>query len=126
MAKASKGLSPNRMWKIAQVVHEAVRAWQAANGQDPAPAWGRAPKWMKVSTYEAVEWSQTNPNATASVRHKQWMDQKKADGWKFGKTKNATRKTHPLMVPYKDLPEVERRKDELVSGVIAALTSKMR
>ena len=40
--------------KIALVMHESVRAWQKANDQAIAPAWSRAPKWMKDSSIEAV------------------------------------------------------------------------
>ncbi|MBI1360028.1 MAG: hypothetical protein GC155_07050 [Alphaproteobacteria bacterium] len=107
--------------RIAQVMHEAVRAWQAANGQRPAPPWSRAPKWMISSSREAVLWRLANPDASAAAHHEQWIQEKKSRGWKHGKKKSAWRKTHPLMVSYEDLPEVERRKDALVAAVIDAL-----
>jgi hypothetical protein len=81
---------------------------------------------MKKSTQDAVLWRLANPRAPASAQHDQWMAQKKAEGWKHGKVKSGTAKTHPLMVPYSDLPEVERRKDALVGGVIDSLTKPMR
>lgn len=107
--------------KIAQVIHAAMRAWQSANGQTPAPPWSRAPKWMKDSSAASVAWRIANPKAHASAQHDQWLAQKKADGWKFGKTKDAKKKTHPMMAPYGDLPEFERRKDALVNAVVDAL-----
>ena len=112
--------------KIALVMHESVRAWQKANDQAIAPAWGRAPKWMKDSSIEAVKWRLFNPDASVSAQHDRWMNEKKADGWKHGRAKNGVKKTHPMMVPYSDLPEVERRKDALVNAVIDALTRPMR
>ena len=112
--------------KIAQVMHEAVRAWQRANGQAPAPPWARAPAWMKTSSREAVRWRLDNPEASASEHHDQWVKEKTATGWKHGKTKSAWHKTHPLMVSYEELPEVERRKDALVAAVIDALVGPMR
>ena len=108
--------------RIAQVMHESVRAWQKANGQDAAPRWSRAPKWMKTSSCEAVSWRIANPNAPPSAQHEQWMAEKQAAGWKFGKVKSGVKKTHPMLVPYSDLPEVERRKDALVAATIDALT----
>ena len=114
------------IWKISQVMHEAVRAWQKSNGQAAAPAWARAPDWMKESTRAGVAWRLANPKAPPSAQHDQWMKQKKAAGWKYGRTKSGVKKTHPLMVPYGDLPEVERRKDALVAAVIDALSHKMR
>jgi hypothetical protein len=50
-----------QIWKIAQVMHEAVRAWQKANGESGAPPWSRAPKWMKDASREAVLWRIANP-----------------------------------------------------------------
>jgi hypothetical protein len=107
--------------KIAQVMHEAVRAWQSANGQTPAPPWGRAPKWMKEASAASVAWSIANPDAAASAQHDQWLSTKKADGWTFGKKKDGKKKTHPMMVPYAQLPEMERRKDALVNALVKAL-----
>lgn len=107
--------------RIAEVMHEAVRAWQKANGQKPSPSWARAPKWMKDSSVASVAWRASNPEAPASAQHDQWLQQKKADGWKFGKAKDAVKKTHPMMIPYAQLPEFEKRKDALVNAVIDAL-----
>jgi hypothetical protein len=112
--------------KIARVMHETMRAWQAANSQKPAPPWGRAPQWMKDASIASVIWRTENPNASISAQHDQWMAQKKADGWKHGRVKSATKKTHPLLVPYGQLSEVERRKDALVNAVIDALVRPMR
>jgi hypothetical protein len=110
---------------VARVVHEAVRAWQVSNEQDAAPPWSKAPKWMKESTLAAVRFRLDNPRAPASIQHEQWMIEKHAGGWKFGKTKDGVKKTHPLLIPYNQLPLVERRKDALVAGVIDALVHPM-
>lgn len=107
--------------RIAQVMHEAMRAWQKANGQSPSPPWSRAPKWMKESSTASVVWRIANPTASVSAQHDQWLAQKKADGWKFGKVKDTARKTHPMMVPYSQLPEFEKRKDALVNSIVDAL-----
>jgi hypothetical protein len=106
---------------IAQVMHEAIRAWQKTNGQSPAPPWSRAPKWMKDSSAASVAWRLANPSAPASAQHDQWLAQKKADGWKFGKAKDAKKKTHPMMIAYAQLPEFEKRKDALVHAIVDAL-----
>jgi hypothetical protein len=107
---------------VAQVVHEAVRSWQRANNQPASPAWNRAPNWMKSSTIAAVTYRLANPGAPNSAQHELWINEKRAAGWKLGRTKDGLRKTHPLMIDYDQLPLVERRKDALVAGVIDALT----
>lgn len=119
-------LSEDAVAKIAQVMHEGMRAWQKANDQVPTPTWGRAPNWMKASSVDAVRWRLENPTAGASAQHDRWMIYKKAEGWKFGKTKSGVKKTHPMLVPYSALPEVERRKDALVNAVIDALSKPIR
>jgi len=121
MKKSVSELDAEAIQKVAQVMHETLRAWQKANGQAPAPSWSRAPKWMKDASVASVAWRVSNPNAPASAQHDQWIAQKKADGWKFGKEKDAKKKTHPMMIPYGDLPTLEQRKDALVNAVVDAL-----
>lgn len=77
---------------------------------------------MKDSTLAAVAYRLAHPGAPNSAQHELWVDEKRAAGWKRGKVKDGVKKTHPLMIPYDQLPLVERRKDALVSGVIDALT----
>jgi hypothetical protein len=112
--------------RIAQVVHEAIRAWQKANGQKPSPVWSRAPEWMKESSRAVVVWAAENPRASARAHHERWLRQMETAGWRYGVRRNDSRKTHPMMVPYSDLPEIERRKDALVAAVIDALALKIR
>lgn len=47
--------------------------------------------------------------------------EKQAAGWRYGAVKNAEAKTHPLMVPYAELPAAERRKDALIQTIVDAL-----
>ena len=115
-------LSDAAVLKIARVMHEAVRAYQAALGQETVPGWKQAPKWMKIASRDAVLYRIDNPDASPSDQHDQWLDTKKRDGWVFGPVKNGDKKTHPLMVPYDQLPVEERRKDALVSAIVSSLT----
>jgi len=121
MKKSASETDAEAIQRIAQVAHEAMRAWQKANGQAPAPPWSRAPKWMRESSVASVRWRISNPKAPTSAQHDQWMAQKRADGWKLGKTKDAKKKTHPMMITYRDLPQFEQRKDALVNAVVDAL-----
>lgn len=108
--------------KIAPVVHEAMRAYAKSIGQPDMPAWGRAPKWMKESTFQSVEFVLKNPDVSAGSLHDQWADAKRADGWKYGKIKDPIKKTHPMLVPFSKLPKSERVKDDLVNAIVRALT----
>lgn len=118
----ARKMSDEEIMRIARVMHEAVRAFQAGLGQEPVPHWNQAPKWMKTASRDAVMFRLDHPEAPASAQHDQWMESKLKDGWKHGPVKDARKKTHPLLVPYDDLPYQERQKDALVGAVVEALT----
>lgn len=107
--------------QIAQVTHAALSAWAEANGEAGYPDWSSAPDWMRASSLESVRFTIENPAAPPSAQHDQWMDQKRRDGWRYGPEKNEAAKTHPLLVPYAELPDYEKRKDALLRAVILAL-----
>lgn len=109
--------------EIARVVHESVRAWAAAHGEAPMPAWNNAPAWMKASTRESVAHILAHPDEGPGAQHVQWMNAKLRDGWRLGPVKDAAAKTHPLLIPYDELPDFQQRKDALVIAVVKALAS---
>jgi len=111
----------HRREAIAQTVHEALRAWSVAHGQK-MPHWSRAPRWMKESTYESVEFVLAHPGADDIKQHDQWMEQKKRDGWVYGEIKDEKKKTHPMLVPFEQLPDMEKRKDSLLRAIVLALS----
>ena len=106
---------------IARVCHEANRAYCLELGDDSQPPWDEAPDWQKQSAAEGVKAVHLNPDRTPRESHEGWMDQKASDGWQWGPEKDAAKKTHPCMVPYDELPEDQRVKDELFTGIARAL-----
>ena len=57
--------------------------------------------------------------AMAAASHEGWRTAKTADGYVYGPTVDNTAKTHPLLVPYADLPETD--KEECRRNAIEAL-----
>lgn len=108
---------------VAQTVHEAIRAWGAAHGQTDIPCWDEAPEWMHKSTRESVLHVLKNRGMDGRTQHHLWMEEKVRDGWRYGPSKSEETKTHPLLVPFDELPEVEKKKDELVIAIVGALNS---
>lgn len=106
---------------ISRTVHEALRAWALAMDAREIPAWSEAPEWMQDSTRESVQFIIDHPDAGAGAQHDQWMDQKRADGWVYGETRDDDKKTHPSLVPYGELPDSEQKKDRLINAIVRAL-----
>ena len=52
-----------------------------------------------------------NLEMLARMEHDGWTDEKKRQGWAFGKTRVDEELKHPLLIPYGDLPEREKEKD---------------
>ena len=49
---------------------------------------------------------------TPEKSHESWLTLKRSEGWSYGPEKNVEQKTHPCMVPYSDLDETQKKKDE--------------
>ena len=74
--------------QIAQVTHEANRAYCQALGYNSQPAWEDAPQWQRDSAMLGVKLHIENPNAGAQAGHESWMAQKLAEGWEYGSKKD--------------------------------------
>lgn len=59
--------------------------------------------------------------AMAKVEHIRWCWDKILHGWVFGKVKDERKKTHPSIIPYEALSEVEKDKDRELIRLIPAL-----
>lgn len=98
---------------IAAACHEGNRAYCQEIGDDSQLPWEEAEEWQRQSARDGVVHAIENPTATPLNMHQNWMADKAADGWVYGTEKDAEKKTHPCMVPYDELPETQRRKDEI-------------
>ena len=43
--------------------------------------------------------------------HEVWAESRIAQGWRYGEERNDALKLHPCLIPYEDLPEVEKAYD---------------
>lgn len=43
--------------------------------------------------------------------HEVWAQSRMEQGWRYGEERNDALKTHPCLIPYEELPEVEKAYD---------------
>lgn len=106
--------------RIARVCHEVNRAYCEALGDTSQVAWENAPEWQCSSARLGVD-MHLSGNFGPEASHASWMDQKLADGWKYGPEKDVNKKEHPCLVPFSQLPREQQAKDYIFRAVVHAL-----
>jgi len=107
--------------KIAQVCHEANKAYCETLGDMSQLPWNAAPEWQTKSAIDGVIFHIKNPGATPGRSHDNWLKTKAAEGWSYGPVKDTQKKEHPCFVEYSDLPAEQKAKDALFIAVVGAL-----
>lgn len=102
---------------IAKMCHEVNRAYCAALREEQ-PSWEDAPQWQIDSAIKGVAFHILTPDSGPDASHMSWMSQKVLDGWKYGKVKDADKKTHPCMVPFHHLPVEQQAKDYIFRAIV--------
>lgn len=47
----------------------------------------------------------------AANAHDHWAKQRMSEGWRFGPNRDDTKKEHPCLIPYEELPDSEKEYD---------------
>lgn len=106
----------------ARAAHEVNRAYCIAQGDTSQVPWEQAPEWQKSSALKGVVGALGGNTPRQS--HESWLEEKRVNGWKYGPYKDVDKKEHPCFVPYDELPESQKAKDDLfvmtVCGVATA------
>ena len=69
------------------------------------------PQPIDTSKIKLPEELNTLVEAMAKNVHEVWAQSRISQGWTYGKERNDNLKTHPCLVPYEELPEVEKDYD---------------
>ena len=107
--------------QIAETCHEANRSICHAQGDFSQLPWNMVPENIKQSAFDGVAFHIANPDSSPDQSHINWLKFKEADGWVYGPVKDADKKIHPCMVPYRELPVEQRAKDYLFSALVDTL-----
>lgn len=119
-------LTPNEMppefyAEAAEYCHEANREYCEAIGDVTQTPWEVAPDWQKESAIAGVQAIWANPETTPEESHLGWLEKKMEDGWRYGEVKDVGAKTHPCMMEYVQLPDMQRAKDTIF-GCVARIS----
>lgn len=109
---------------IARVAHSVNKAYCESIGDHTQPQWKEAPEWQKESAIEGVKFHLEGTH-TPEESHESWMKQKREDGWVWGLVKDPSKKEHPCMVPYEDLPQKQKTKDFLFTAVVESMAPSL-
>lgn len=111
----------------AQAVHEANRAYCAyceALGDVSQLPWEDTDQEIIESCLIGVRGVLVDKN-TPKQSHESWMREKERNGWIYGPVKDSDCKEHPCMVAYSELPEEQRRKDEIFVTVVKTVAKAL-
>ena len=106
--------------QLAQIVHEANRAYCQRLGDDSQVSWDEAPAWQKESVANGVKGILTGAITKPEQSHESWLAEKARTGWTFGAVKDAEKKEHPWFVPYTELPVEQQVKDAIFFAIVRA------
>lgn len=109
--------------QIAELCHEANRAYCESQGDTSQVAWADAPDWQKDSAINGVKFHIENPDAGPSQSHESWLKQKQEEGWKWGPVKDAEKKEHPCFCGYDELPASQKAKDYIFTAIVKTITA---
>ena len=107
--------------RMARIAHEVNRAYCMSLGDMSQLVWEDAPDWQKSSAVNGVMAHLKSAGMTPEQSHECWMQQKEAEGWRWGAVKNVDRKEHPCFLPYAELPSDQKVKDYLFRAVVRSL-----
>lgn len=110
----------------AAACHQTNWAYCVALGDDSQKPWHEADPWQRASARNGVRNLMDNPDCTPEEIHANWLHEKLEQGWVYGPVKDVQAKTHPCCVPYSDLPEEQRRKDDLFLRTARTILGLMR
>lgn len=106
---------------VAVVCHEANRAYCQAFGDLTQSSWDEAQQWQRDSALNGVRFRIAHQDAPASAQHEVWLAQKKSESWIYGPVKDPSKKEHPCIVPFDQLPKNQQAKDALFIAIVDAL-----
>lgn len=97
-----------------QVDHVRLKLHTAGYGIKPLSDWEAA----------NFQFSSDEIELMAKVEHQHWLEERERNGWRYAPDENLSRKTHPDILPWDQLPEQAKEKDRQPVKMLPALLAK--
>ena len=110
-----------KLEEAAKIIHETLSHYKKENNNPVIINWDQASPEKKQSTIDGIKYHLLNPTASGKDSHDSWMNQKIANGWSYGETKDPIKKSHPNLVPYDRLDDHTKSLDHIFSGLVNSL-----
>jgi hypothetical protein len=109
--------------EIAAVAWAANAELQALHG-DPCPSLPGDAQDAEAHAVTVAGIRAILDGATPQQVHETWVRAREMQGWTHGPAKDSRLKTHPCLLPYRDLPEHQRVKDRVLRGIVLAMAGR--
>lgn len=111
---------------LAMLAHTVNKAYCESIGDYSQVPWKDASEHIKESARNGIKFHIDNPDSTPESSHENWMKEKLAAGWVYGKEKDAINKTHPCLVPYSELPQEQKSKDYIFKAIVDSALNQLK
>ena len=110
-ADSDERLNERRAWFVYEAARLAAYAARAPIIPEP---WELREESFRKQFLEVID-KQTGPDRSGDPEklHDDWVKAYEAMGWVYGEKRDPVAKTHPDMVPYEELGQLERDKDSV-------------
>jgi len=108
--------------KIASIVHSVTMRFPRSDGSYPE-SWGNIPYDAQKQAADAVERVAEGKHQSPEELHILWGELNMRNGWSYGEKWCPIKKTHPCMVPYDQLSDAQKLKDEIWGTLVPLLLS---
>lgn len=96
---------------VARATHEAVRSYSAHFGYIVPPMWAELSGEVKATLMNSC--INSINGLPKEDFHNNWVKMKIEQGWSYGKEFSLDNKVHPALMPYKQISEDLRRKNNM-------------
>ena len=108
----------SKIYDVCKVCHDKNNELMVANGETPRGDWESLDQVDKDLTYKSVKRIIDDRTITAKDIHDEWMTNKESDGWVYGLVKDPVNKTHPLMIPFDEMSDIDKQKDQSFIDIV--------